>query len=268
MNSNWKKSGGFPRKLIVMVLCTIFVLLLSFPAYAENAGDYVVDMDALTSVEGGAVLDAEDSLLFGNKTVLFVETGVAWKIGSLDLSKYSSVEIGYGCDQNVRFDIGEDTYIALTQNGATQNNDFSEKSDVQIISRSEQLPVPYGSWSADPQTITFDINSDYNGDVYLAYNMENIENRMDGIAVFYVRFVSASSEAPTQTTEERPDPTPASTAPSTAKPTGTGVATTTPEIDGEKSNAFPWLTVVLVFIVILLLVIAAILLFRKKKSQK
>lgn len=255
----------------IMLSFVIAVLLLQ-PAYAEESGDYVVDMDGLTSVEGGAVLDVEDSLLFGNQTVLFVEAGQVWKIGTLDLSRYSEIEIGYGCDQGVCFDLGEDSYVALTQNGATQNKDLSPKSDAQVIAKSEQLEVPYASWSADPQTITFEIASDYNGDVYLAYNMEEIEGRQDGIAVYYVRFVSESSSAPTSsaasTEEATPAPSTGAAATPTVRPTAAETATAAPGPDQEQTSSFPWLTVVLILIVLLLCMIAIIFLVKKKKTKE
>ena len=181
----------------IMLSFVIAVLLLQ-PAYAEESGDYVVDMDGLTSVEGGAVLDVEDSLLFGNQTVLFVE--------------------------------------------------------------------------ADPQTITIEIASDYNGDVYLAYNMEEIEGRQDGIAVYYVRFVSESSSAPTSsaasTEEATPAPSTGAAATPTVRPTAAETATAAPGPDQEQTSSFPWLTVVLILIVLLLCMIAIIFLVKKKKTKE
>ena len=272
MNLINNKSKKNLKRLAGIMLSFVIAVLLLQPAYAEESGDYVVDMDGLTSVEGGAVLDAEDSLLFGNQTVLFVEAGQAWKIGTLDLSKYSEIEIGYGCDQGVCFDLGEDSYVALTQNGATQNKDLSPKSDAQVIAKSEQLEVPYASWSADPQTITFEIASDYNGDVYLAYNMEEIEGRQDGIAVYYVRFISESSSVPTSSAASTEEPTPAPTtgaaATPTLRPTAAETVTAAPEQDQEQTSSFPWLTVVLILIVALLCMIAIIFLVKKKKTKE
>ena len=144
------------------MLSFVIAVLLLQPAYAEESGDYVVDMDGLTSVEGGAVLDVEDSLLFGNQTVLFVEAGQAWKIGTLDLGKYSSVEITYGSDGGALFAEGSNTFLALTQNGATQNSDYTTKEDAQILARTEQLAAPTGSWGAGKTTVTIDLSADYN----------------------------------------------------------------------------------------------------------
>ena len=174
------------------------VSLLSISAYA--AEDYAIDLNHLAAIEGDAFYSANDDMGFGGGYVGFLSGGKAWKIGTLDLSKYSSVEITYGSDGGALFAEGSNTFLALTQNGATQNSDYTTKEDAQILARTEQLAAPAGSWGAGKTTVTIDLSADYNGEVWMAYNMEEINGRQDGVIVSAVRFIAVQEQI-----EEKPE---------------------------------------------------------------
>ena len=184
------------------------VSLLSISAYA--AEDYAIDLNHLAAIEGDAFFSANDDMGFGGGYVGFLSGGKAWKIGTLDLSKYSSVEITYGSDGGALFAEGSNTFLALTQNGATQNSDYTAKEDTQILARTEQLAAPAGSWGAGKTTVTIDLSADYNGEVWMAYNMEEINGRQDGVIVSAVRFIAKKADPAEPTAEPAtpPDQTP------------------------------------------------------------
>ena len=154
----------------------------------------------MAAIEGNAVYCSEDDMGFGGGYMAFVDPGMAWKIGTLDLSKYSSVEITYGSDGGALFAEGSNTFLALTQNGATQNSDYTAKEDTQILARTEQLAAPTGSWGAGKTTVTIDLSTDYSGEVWMAYNMEEISGRQDGVIVSAVRFIAVQEQI-----EEKPE---------------------------------------------------------------
>ncbi len=184
------------------------VSLLSVSAYA--AEDYAIDLNHLDAIEGDAFYSQNDDMGFGGGYVGFLSGGKAWKIGMLDLGKYSSVEITYGSDGGALFAEGSNTFIALTQNGATQNSDYTAKEDTQILARTEQLAAPAGSWGAGKTTVTIDLSTDYNGEVWMAYNMEEISGRQDGVIVSAVRFIAKKTAVAEPTAEPTtpPDQTP------------------------------------------------------------
>ena len=143
----------------------------------EQPQDYEISPGRMAAIEGNAVYCSEDDMGFGGGYMAFVDPGMAWKIGTLDLSKYSSVEITYGSDGGALFAEGSNTFLALTQNGATQNSDYTAKEDTQILARTEQLAAPTGSWGAGKTTVTIDLSTDYSGEVWMAYNMEEINGQ-------------------------------------------------------------------------------------------
>ena len=180
------------------------VSLLSVSAYA--AEDYAINLNALEAIEGDAFYSQNDDMGFGGGYVGFLSGGKAWKIGTLDLGKYSSVEITYGSDGGALFAEGSNTFIALTQNGATQNSDYTAKEETQIIARTEQLAAPTGSWGAGKTTVTIDLSTDYNGEVWMAYNMEEISGRQDGVIVSAVRFIAKKTAVAEPTAEPTTPP--------------------------------------------------------------
>ena len=88
----------------------------------EQPQDYEISPGRMAAIEGNAVYCSEDDMGFGGGYMAFVDPGMAWKIGTLDLSKYSSVQITYGSDVRALFAKGSDTFIALTTKGAIQSN--------------------------------------------------------------------------------------------------------------------------------------------------
>ncbi len=104
------------------------------------------------------------------------------KLGAFDLSKFSSLEIIYGTDGGALFADGSDTYIALTKDGATNTT----------ISRTSQLAASQGGSWTDVNTTIDLTNVDYQGDVWITYNIENISGRLDSISVTGIKFVAAT----------------------------------------------------------------------------
>jgi hypothetical protein len=191
------------KKLSLLML--VFALSVFSFIVVSAASDYSVDMDGITAITGStdankAILNpAKNVLGFDTKSVSFTSEGLTWKITGVDLSQYSKVEITYGCDSGALFGDGTNTFIALTQNGATQDASLADTSAAAVvIAKSAELPSPEGGWSSAPTTVTIDLTGvTYSGDFYITYNMEKIGDRPgpDGIAISGVTFIGDSSSS-------------------------------------------------------------------------
>ena len=78
------------------------------------------------------------------------------------------------------------------------------QTEMQIIARTGQLAAPTGNWGAGKTTVTIDLASNYKGEVWIAYNMELIENRQDGIIISGVRFIAAAAVKAEERDDEQP----------------------------------------------------------------
>ena len=113
-------------------------------------------------------------------------------LGEIDLSKYSAVVITYGSDASaVQGDVG--TFLALTKNGAAENNDSSDKADAEIIAQGT-LANAGGGWTTTRE-VTIAIDSDYVGEVFLAQDMKD----NNGIAITSIVFIGAEIPAEPET---------------------------------------------------------------------
>ena len=104
-------------------------------------------------------------------------------LGEIDLSKYSAVVVTYGSDPGAKQgDVG--TFMALTKNGAVENADSSDKTDAEIIAQATMSNAT-GFWNVT-RDVTIELDTDYNGVVYLAQDMKD----GNGIAITSIVFIA------------------------------------------------------------------------------
>ena len=116
-----------------------------------------------------------------------------------------TITLYYGSDKGAAFETatGGRAFVALTTAGAVQNSDGSLGDQSHIIAKTE-IPNPSQSWQRDPLTLTVD--SDYEGEVYLAFYfpLPGHTCLVADIAVSGVKMMppSETTETPTETPTE------------------------------------------------------------------
>ncbi len=98
-------------------------------------------------------------------------------LGDLDLSKYESMIVVYGSDGGAMLgDVGSE--MLLTANGAIYDNNKTPVEGAEVLA-SAPLSNPTAAWYAGDREVVINIDSDYNGPVYLCHKMGG----SDGVAV-------------------------------------------------------------------------------------
>lgn len=122
-------------------------------------------------------------------------------LGEIDLSQYGSVTIEYGADASAVFESSDGTrsYVALSsyEGPIAELKDGDEVytlvDGVDIIGQGE-LEEATGNWAAGSNTLTFEFNTDYNGEVFLSQlpardlGIDEPYGRGDGIAITSITF--------------------------------------------------------------------------------
>lgn len=180
-------------------------------------------------------------------------------LGEIDLSKYDTVTIRYGADQGAQFyDDEKNAWLALTKNGPTTDGAYNPVEGVEIITK-VNLENPYGHWAVADNEVVMELDTDYNGVVYLAFTMAKIGDRQDGIAIIEIIFSDSSYTTPTPEPTEEPTSTPVPT--DTPVPTKTATNETKDE-SGVDPAIFAAGGVVVVAAVVVVIIVS-----RKRKGQ-
>ncbi len=181
------------KKFLALLLSAMMVLScfagMTFNVVAEDAPEAVVE-DLVIDI--ASLAEAVDFAPAGysGKVLQFMNYGMTVKLGDIDLSKYSSAVITYGCDGGAKLgDVG--SQLVLTKNGPVSNADNSDKADVEIIA-SGALTNPEIAWAAGSRKCEIALDTDYNGPVYLCHLMKS----GDGIAVDSIKFVAKGNNQP------------------------------------------------------------------------
>ena len=123
------------KKFLALLLSAMMVLScfagMTFNVVAEDAPEAVVE-DLVIDI--ASLAEAVDFAPAGysGKVLQLMNYGLAVKLGDIDLSKYSSAVVTYGCDGGAKLgDVG--SQLVLTKNGPVSNADNSDKTDVEII---------------------------------------------------------------------------------------------------------------------------------------
>ena len=145
------------------------------PSDNEPGADWVetpyteyLDIEALKNINTNATIKFFD--LYGCYGIEAQQYGLYVSLGEMDLSKVTAINIIYGSDANAAFEPagGTRAYVALTTGGAIQDANGSVGDTTHILSQTDILN-PAASWQRD--TLTLDVDSDYSGEVYLAFYM-------------------------------------------------------------------------------------------------
>ncbi len=163
---------------------------------AEPATDLVVD------VAGHALAQDFSAAGYTANVIKFTTFGKAANLGTLDLSKYEKVIITYGSDQGAMLgDLGAKVYLTSTGAIADAKNNPIDYTEL----ASATLSNPEGNWASGSRTVEISLaNVNYNGTVYLTYDVANHQ----GIAVSAITFAAPGDEnnttVPEDTTSEDP----------------------------------------------------------------
>ncbi len=179
------------KKFLALLLSAMMVLScfagMTFNVVAEDTPEAAVEdlvIDIASLAEAVEFVPAG----YTGKVLQFMNYGMAVKLGDIDLSKYSSAIITYGCDGGAKLgDVG--SQLVLTKNGPVSNADNSDKADVEIIA-SGALTNPEIGWAAGSRKCEIALDTDYNGSVYLCHLMKS----SDGIAVDSIKFIAKGNE--------------------------------------------------------------------------
>ncbi|MBQ9779553.1 MAG: hypothetical protein IJW00_01275 [Clostridia bacterium] len=181
------------KKFLSLLLAAMMVLScfagMTFTISAEDTPEAAVE-DLVIDIASLAEAVEFAPAGYTGKVLQFMNYGHSVKLGDIDLSKYSSAVITYGCDGGAKLgDVG--SQLVLTKNGPVSNADNSDKADVEIIA-SGALTNPEIAWAAGSRKCEIALDTDYNGPVYLCHLMKS----GDGIAVDSIKFVSKGNEQP------------------------------------------------------------------------
>lgn len=186
------------KKFLALLLSAMMVLScfagMTFNISAEDAPqDLVID---IATLEGAVEFGAAG---YTGKVLQLFNYGNSVKLGDIDLSKYSSVVITYGCDGGATLgDTGCE--LVLTQNGPVANADNSAKDDAIVIA-SGKLTNPTAGWAGGSRECVIALDTDYNGPVYLCHKM----GEGNGIAVDSIKFIAkTASEGGEDTPDDQP----------------------------------------------------------------
>lgn len=247
-----KKTG------LIMTLVVVFVLMSSLMAYAANP-PYEVDIEALQGGTGTGNIHIFSPAGYSDYILQMGNIGDYMSLGVIDLSKYDTVTIMYGADGGAEFyDDEKHAWLALTTNGPTINSSYTPIPDVDIISQ-VNLENPDGNWAGGNTEVTMTIDSDFNGEVFLAMTMAKIGTRQDGIAITDIIFSDSTYTTPTPEPTKTPSPTPEKTA--TAVPT----ATKSPDAGDEGNGSIIPVVAAGAAVVVIAVVVVVIIVKKKKK---
>ncbi len=194
--------------LLTMQLCPIFA--------STSAEDLEIDIEKLDG-ESNAVTVRNgypDALYNEGHWVLQVTACGYIYLGNFDLSKYEKVVINVGSSANAVFtNSSGKAYLALTSNGPVASGNKTEGitpiESAKIIGKAE-LTAPPGRWGSGEQIVTITLDTDYSGDVYLAYGSIVRDNNgspvVDSLVVSKIVFncVNKIETRPVETWEDLP----------------------------------------------------------------
>ena len=239
---------------IVLTLCT-FILVTN--VFAANP-PLDIDIEALQNEEGTADIHTFDAAGYGFFILQMGKIGDYQCLGEIDLSKYDTVTIRYGADQGAQFyDDEKSAWLALTTNGPTTDSSYNPIEGVEVITKVD-VENPYGNWAQADNEVVMQLDSDYNGVVYLAFTMAKIGDRQDGIAITEIIFSDSSYEPPTPEPTEEPTPTPEPT--DTPEPTKSSTPTT------EKDDGNNLLPIIIGSALGVVVIVAIIVVVIKRKK--
>lgn len=249
-----RKAGFFT------VILTVCMLLLVANVFAANP-PLELDIEALQEQEGKGNVHIFTAAGYNDYVLQMGNIGDYHCLGEIDLSKYDTVTIRYGADQGAQFyDDEKSAWFALTKNGPTTDGAYNPIEDVEIIAQ-VNLENPYGNWAVADNEVVMELDTDYNGVVYLALTMAKIGDRQDGVAITEIIFSDSSYVPPTPEPTEEPSPTP--------DPTDTPVPTKTAEesTKSESSNITPIIVASIVGVVVIAAIVIVLVMLRKKKQD-
>ncbi len=247
-----------PLILTVTVVC-IFVLM-AIGVYASSPPTEI-DIESLADEKGTGNVHIFAQAQYTDFVLQMGNIGDYHSLGEIDLSKYDTVTIWYGADGGAQYyDDNINAFLALTTTGATQDTKYVPIEDVNIISK-VNLENPEGSWANSSMEVSMKIDSDFNGEVFLALNMAKIGDRQDGLAITEIEFSDSTYATPTPEPTKEPTPSPVKTntpvpsqKPSTEKP-----------VDVEKSGSNLPVIIGLSVAVVAVVVVVVVLIKKKKK---
>ena len=148
-------------------------------------GNYVVDMSTLSGTgyraEFGAAGYASPLQLLGY--------GVAIDLGSMDLSKYSSVKITYGCDGGPGTEANFAAASSLAIGLKSENSSYGQATDDNFSGDIAHTDMVFSStgWAWGAREAVVDLSGvDYNGNVWVAvHNPAGTE-----IAISAIEFIA------------------------------------------------------------------------------
>ncbi|NLN05092.1 MAG: hypothetical protein GX166_09805 [Clostridiaceae bacterium] len=242
---------------VMLIVC---MLLLALNVHAANP-PLEIDIEALQEQEGRGNVHIFSAAGYFDYVLQMGNIGDYHCLGEIDLSKYDTVTIRYGADQGAQFyDDEKSAWLALTTNGPTTDNAYNPIEDVEIIAK-VNLENPYGHWAVADNEVVMELDTDYNGIVYLALTMAKIGDRQDGIAITEIIFSDSSYVPPTPEPTEEPSPTP--------DPTDTPVPTKTAEesTKDESTSMTPVIVAVVIGAVVIAVIVIVMVVLRRKKRN-
>lgn len=151
------------------------------PLVSETYDDLVIDVNNHANAAAYAN--------YSNKVLILTSHGANYSLGTIDLSKYSAVTITYGSHHVANLG-DEGCEVFLTENGAVQNSDASDKTDAKMIA-SGALSNSTAAWASGNREVSIPLNSTYNGEVFITNSILN----GNGIAISKIEFVGKTANA-------------------------------------------------------------------------
>lgn len=190
------------KKLIALVISCVLALS-AFLLPAAAAGDLEIDFSTLDTSKTGSqtTIHVFSPAGYTDTVIQFGGPENYVSLGEIDLSQYGSVTIEYGADMNAVFESSDGTmsYVALTsyEGPIAELKDGDEVytlvDGVDIIGQGELEEVT-GFWAGGSNTLTFEFNTNYNGEVFLSQlpardlGIDEPYGRGDGIAITSITF--------------------------------------------------------------------------------
>ena len=190
------------KKLIALVISCVLALS-AFLLPAAAAGDLEIDFSTLDTSKKGSqtTIHVFSPAGYTDTVIQFGGPESYVSLGEIDLSQYGSVTIEYGADMNAVFESSDGTrsYVALTSYEGpiaelkAGDEVYTLVDGVDIIGQGELEEVT-GNWAGGSNTLTFEFNTNYNGEVFLSQlpardlGIDEPYGRGDGIAITSITF--------------------------------------------------------------------------------
>ncbi len=194
------------KKICVLSLITAIMLTMNLCLLFASASseDREIDIGKLNGESGSVtVRDGYPDALYNEGQWVIQVTACGYiYLGNFDLSKYEKAVINVGSSANAVFNNSSGkAYLAITSNGPVASGNKTEGitpiESAQIIGKAE-LTAPPGRWGSGEQIVTISLDTDYSGDVYLAYGPIVRDNNgapvVDSLVVSKIVFKGTTNE--------------------------------------------------------------------------